>query len=225
MSLIFPANAGPLVADASTVTNLNATGCAPAIIKALPNRIRVVDVIPAELDTGRIRGRKDAHRLQQLISAGLIDLVSLGDSGWDCFEELVSGPAAETLDDGEAATIAYAIEQASIAVSDETKATKLCGVRFPRVHLTSTVDMLLHPEIRRVLGEQAFSDAFFRSLLDARMAVSPRHYDDVLRIVGPERAAECLSLPKRLRTSAKVVSIPVEGQDQGTRFPPESQNV
>lgn len=224
MSLIFPANAGPLVADASTVINLNATGCAPAIIKALPNRIRVVDVIPGELDTGRIRDRKDADRLQQLISAGLIDLVSLGDSGWDCFEELVSGPAAETLDDGEAATIAYAIEQASIAVIDETKATRLCGVRFPGVSLISTVDMLLHPEIRQLLGEEAFGDAFFGSLRDARMAVFPRHYHEVLRIVGP-RAAECLSLPKRLRTAAKVVSVPVEGQEQGTLFPPESQIV
>lgn len=225
MSLIFPANGGPLVADASTVINLNATGCAPLILKALPNRILVVDVIPGELDTGRARGRQDADRLQQLIAAGFIDTVSLGDAGWEHFEGMVSGPAADTLDDGEAATIAYAAEQGAIAVIDETKATRICGVKFPAVQLISTVDLLLHSDVRLALGETAFADAVFAALRDARMAVFPRHYDVIVGIVGSERAVECLSLPKRFRTAAPKASVTDEGRVQGSLFPTESQNV
>jgi predicted nucleic acid-binding protein len=224
MSPVFPANGGPLVADASAVINLNATGCAPAIIKALPTRIVVVDVIPGELDTGRNRGRLDADRLQGLVAAGLVSLVPLGDQGWDYFEGMVSGPAAETLDDGEAATIAYAAEQGAVAVIDETKATRISGVKFPGVQLISSVDMLLHAEIRHALGEAAFVDAVFAALRDARMAVFPRHYDDILRIVGPERAVECLSLPKRIRTPASKPFLGVGRYSEGQLFGSDSQN-
>lgn len=225
MSLIFPADAGPLVADASTVINLNATGCAPEIIKALPNRIVVVDVIPGELDTGRKRGRLDADRLQSLIAAGLVELVSLGDQGWDHFEGLVAGPAADTLDDGEAATIAFAAEKSAIAVIDEAKATRMCGEKFPSVRLVSTIDVLLHAEIRLALGDAAFVDAVFGALRDARMAVLPRQYDDILRIVGPERAVECLSLPKRLRMPAVKPSVEVGNHSSGDLFGSGSRNM
>jgi hypothetical protein len=34
------------------------------------------------------------------------------------------------------------------------------------------------------------------------MAVFPDNLDDILRIIGPERAAQCPSLPKRFRPSA-----------------------
>src|SRR5580704_15824879 len=93
----------PLVADSSTVINLIATGCGPAIIAAMPNRILVVDVIPGELDTGRKQGHPHADALQELVAAGHIEIVPLGDTGWEHFETLVVGHAAETLDDGEAA--------------------------------------------------------------------------------------------------------------------------
>src|SRR2546423_1461595 len=106
----------PLVADTSTVINLIATGCAPAIIKALPNPIVAVDVIPGELDTGRQRGRNHADRLQELVDARHITIVSLGETGWLHFETLVAGPGPQTLDDGEAATIAYAAERGAVAI-------------------------------------------------------------------------------------------------------------
>src|SRR5688572_30708230 len=106
-SLIDPATF--LVADTSAVINLNATGCAMDIIRALPNRIVVVDVVAGELDTGRSRGRRDADLLNDLIAAGIVAQVSLGENGEQVFEQLVVGPAAMTLDDGEAATIGYAV--------------------------------------------------------------------------------------------------------------------
>ena len=46
----------PLVIDASTVINLNASGCAKEIVKALPNRLAVTHIVPGELESGRNRG-------------------------------------------------------------------------------------------------------------------------------------------------------------------------
>ena len=196
----------PMVADASTVINLIATGCASTIIGALPNPIVTVDVIPVELDTGRLRGRKDADRLQELVAAGHIEIVTLGDSGWAHFESLVAGPALETLDDGEAATISYAVEHGAAAILDEKKGTRICSVRFPALDLVSTVDLLLHPEVRLILGEEALGEAVFTALRDARMRVFPHHLDEVVRLVGQERASQCPSLQKARRASALLIA-------------------
>jgi predicted nucleic acid-binding protein len=192
----------PLVADTSTVINLLATGCAPTIIRAVPNRILVVDVIPSELNMGRLRGRLQADGLQELVAATHIEVVSLGETGWQHFETLVAGHAVETLDDGEAATIAYAAECGAVAIIDEKKGTRLCVSRFPEVGVISTVDVLLHPEVRLKLGDEALGEAFFEALRGARMAVFPQHFAEVLRLIGPERAVQCPSLPKGLRAGA-----------------------
>lgn len=196
----------PLVADSSTVINLIATGCAPTIIRAVPNPIVAVDVIPGELDTGRQRGRVHADRLRDLVTSGHIEIVTLSDTGWSHFETLVAGPAPQTLDDGEVATIAYAAEHGAVAIIDERKGTRLGASRFPSLGIVSTVDVLLHPEVRHKLGEAAFADAVFAALRDARMAVFPHHLEEILRLIGPERAAQCLSLPKSLRATAQKPS-------------------
>jgi predicted nucleic acid-binding protein len=193
----------PLVGDSSTVINLIATGCAPIILKALPNPLVVVDVIPGELDTGRQQGHPHADRLQELAAAGHIEIVALGDTGWQHFEALVVGPAGETLDDGEAATIAYAAERGAVAILDEKKGTRLCGSRFPTVGVITTVDLMLHPKVRLTLGNDPFAEAIFAALRNARMAVFPRHLEEIVRLIGPERAAQCPSLPKGFRASAQ----------------------
>jgi predicted nucleic acid-binding protein len=198
----------PLVADSSTVINLIATGCAPAIITALPNRIVAVDVIPGELDTGRRQGHPHADALQDLVAAGHIEIVPLDDTGWQHFEMLVVGHAWETLDDGEAATIAYATQCGAVAIIDERKGTRICAERFPDLGIITTVDVLLHPKVRLKLGERPFADAIFAALRDARMAVFPRHFDEVVRLIGPERAAQCPSLPKAWRVSAQKSAAP-----------------
>src|SRR5439155_26665314 len=120
-----------LVADAITVINLNATGCAESILRALPNRVAVVDVIPGELELGRRRGRRDTDLLNDLIVAGLVAVVQLDEASGQHFESLVVGSAAMTLDDGEAATIAYAVEHGAVAIIDERKANRICSESFP----------------------------------------------------------------------------------------------
>lgn len=188
-----------LVVDASAVINLNATGCVEAILTALPNRLTVVDVVPAELEAGRRRGRQDTHRLDALVNAGLVAVVTVGDAGAAYFEELLVGGAAETLDDGEAATIAYAVEHGGIAIVDERKANRICAVRFPQLRVASTVDLFAQEPVARALGREALSRAVLNALHLARMGIRPHHVEWVLALIGPEQAAQCPSLPRAVR--------------------------
>jgi hypothetical protein len=71
------------------------------------------------------------------------------------------------------------------------------------------VDVLLHPKVRESLGDEAFTDAVFAALRDARMAVFPHHLDEVLRLIGPERSVQCPSLPTAARL-ADSETLPIE---------------
>jgi predicted nucleic acid-binding protein len=188
-----------LLADASTIINLNASGCAQEVIKALPNRLAVVDIVPAELELGRTRGRRDADLLDDLIKGGLIERVELGEGAEGYFEQLVVGPAALTLDDGEAATIAYAVEHGGIAIIDERKANRICAQRFPTLQVASTTDIFMHPDVARAIARESLAQGVMNALQLARMRVLPHHVEWVLGLIGSEQAALCPSLPRAVR--------------------------
>lgn len=178
---------------------MNATGCAGRILQALPARIVAVDVVVDELEQGRPGGRPDADMLQELVAAGIIQIVTLNDRGMNHFEKLVVGPTAATLDDGEAATIAYAATNNAIAVIDERKATRICSEKFPEIQMVSTVDIMAHAEVRWSLGEDLLADAIFSALQRGRMNVATNHIPWVLKLIGSERAILCTSLPRSAR--------------------------
>ena len=188
-----------LVADASTVINLNASGCAREVLDALPNRFVVVDVVPVELAGGRQRLRQDSDLLSRLVDSNSVEIVRLDDGAAKDFEQLVVGAAALTLDDGEAATIAYAISQNAVALIDERKAIRICRERFPNLRVGCTVDIFAHPEVQRALGKDALSNAVFNALYQGRMRVLPRHVEWVVELIGAERAGLCMSLPSSVR--------------------------
>jgi predicted nucleic acid-binding protein len=190
-----------LVADASVVINLNATGCARAIISAFPARWAVTGNALAELVNGMRNGHDDARALQMLIDAGIVDLVSLGDTGGKVYETLIDGSALRTLDDGEAATIGYAHEVGGIALIDERKAMNLCADSFPELLVVPSVQLLLHETVVRALGPQGHIEAVIGALQKARMRVPPDQITQVVAIIGQKNAATCLSLPKAARVA------------------------
>jgi predicted nucleic acid-binding protein len=192
-----------LVADTSVAINLTASSSAPEILHALPYKIVIVDVILKELEIGRERERRDAELTNFLVRSKHLEVVSLGDDGWVHFEDLVTGAAAETLDDGEAATIAYALERSGVSVIDEDKATHICSLRHPSLLIASSLDLFGHPMVCEALGSERLADAVFSALQGARMRVLPRHHQWVFDLIGAERAALCPSLPRFLREPDK----------------------
>jgi predicted nucleic acid-binding protein len=188
-----------LIVDTSTIINLNATGRAAQIIKALPSRLVIEQTITEELEFGRLRGRSDADITERLVADGVIEIVRLATGGLGHFEVLTVGAAVDTLDDGEAATIAYALEASAIPVIDERKAHRICRERFPALRLVSTMDLLMHPSVEKALGLSELADAVFQSLISARMRVFTDHIDWVVNLIGLERASRCPSLPRNVR--------------------------
>lgn len=185
-----------LVADASVIINLNGTGHAADIIKALPQALFVTDNACVELEAGANRGHQDYARLLELIDARVVRRVSLGAAGMKVYETLIDGSTLRTLDDGEAATIAYAHEVSGIALIDERKARTLCAESFPNLDIVSTVELLLHDVVAAALGAERQADAIANALINARMQVSREHLETVRASIGPDRAAQCASLPK-----------------------------
>ena len=79
-------------------------------------------------------------------------IVRLDTVGLRHFSALVVGSVRDTLDDGEAATIACALEHEATVLIDEKKATRLCAERFPHLTVGSTVDLFGCVAVRAVLG-------------------------------------------------------------------------
>ena len=195
-----------LVLDTSTVININATGRAADIIRLLPFRVVVVDVVSGELDDGQDKGRHDSAKLRALIDSGVITSVSMKEEALDHVEGLVVGPGPETLDDGEAATIAQALAMGARAIIDERKAVRICAKRFPALRLGCTVDLLAHARIAAALGPTAMADAVHRALVQARMNVLPHCMEWVVSLIGNARASTCASLPDHVRREARARS-------------------
>jgi predicted nucleic acid-binding protein len=189
-----------IVADSSAIINLNATQCAAEILRALPERVIVVDIVVGELEDGRRKGRSDADMLAELRKDGLVEIDGLGNPGNVLFERLVVGPASATLDDGEAATIAYAVEHSLGVVVDDNKARRICREQYRELPIRCSVEIFQHPSVQNTLGRDRLSSAVLKALQTARMRVFSEHMGWVIDLIGDNNAACCRSLPRRNRS-------------------------
>lgn len=189
-----------IIADASVAINLKATGRAMEILGALPFDIAITDNVEAELLEDSRSGRKDAALLAELVEAKRVRIVSLNQAALEVFGGLVAGSTTETLDDGEAATIAYAVTHGAVPVIDERKGRRICNQRFPGVRVLSTAELFMEPAVEAALGRDALSDAVFQALHTARMRVLPDYVTWVVTLIGTDRALQCPSLPQWARS-------------------------
>jgi len=187
-----------LVADTSVIINLNATGRASEILRALNIMLQASVVVKDELVVDRNNGRHDSGLAADLVAGGLLEFHDFDLDGEGLFESLVMGSAEATLDDGEAATLAHAISSGLPAVIDERKANRIAAERFPDLKLLSTADLLSSEILIASLGAEAVAAAVFNALRDARMAVPEVHHLWIVDLLG-ERVLDCRSLPASLR--------------------------
>lgn len=195
------------VADASVWINLAATRCAEQILGFYGEPFDITRTAWFELERGRAKGRQSADQIAALENAGLIRVVDLDPQDEELFLELVGGPGAQTLDDGEAATLVYAHRIETTAFIDERKATSLAAARFPSLAICTTLDLLLAPAVRSGLGDVRLGDALYGALIAAKMRVAPCHVEEVVKSIGHDRAKTCTSLPIKAR-SALDAGIP-----------------
>ena len=189
----------PLVADASLWIALAATVCAAEIVVAMARPVIITDMVRNELERGRPKGRGTADAVATLIASGHVKAVRLSEPALEIYASLVIGRASETLDDGEAATIAMATALDGAAVIDERKARRIAEGRFLAMELRCTAELLLSPQMISALGKARCADALFAALRDTRLRVPSRFLDVVAEAIGQDRMRNCPSLPARTR--------------------------
>ncbi len=190
----------PLVADASVWINLVAGGRAVDVLRALAMPTVIPSIALGELERGRDKGRSAYAGITRLIAAGYVTVIDLPEAAENSYLSLVAGRASQTLDDGEAATLALALHLGATALIDERKAIGIAAARFPDLTVATTTDLLLSALVRSVMDADTLAAALFASLTQARMRVPDHLFDDVCDCLGSDRARLCLSLPARVRT-------------------------
>ncbi len=186
-----------LVLDASVIINLLATNYASTILNAIPNPIIVTDNVIREIELCAVNGRVEHKKLSELIHNKILNRVELSGIALEHFFDLVSGSAAASLGDGEAATLALAHSNGFTAAIDEKKATKISSQRFETLKLISTVDILSYEPVRISIGDRILSNATLQALKYARMQVRDSQFDWIESMIGCENVGLCPSL-KRL---------------------------
>ncbi|MDW9378028.1 hypothetical protein NKZ03_00205 [Sinorhizobium meliloti] len=191
-----------LIVDTSVIINLNATGQAAEIIRAFGVMLRASTVVRDELIGDRFGARNDAEMAKKLVDEGLLKYVELDDQGELIFASLVSGSAAESLDDGEAATLAVGAVLGHTVVMDERKAQRIAGERFASMQIITTADILCSERVVADLGTAQVGNLIFNGLIGARMFVPERHHGWVASLLGA-RIVQCHSLPASLRQATR----------------------
>lgn len=185
-----------LVLDASSGLNLLGTGRAPEVLRAFPHEVIMTKVAAGEVGRDPLEGTPGDVVLGRLQTAGLLRIDVLSDTAYLHYLELVGAPSPDGLDDGEAATVAYAAEVGAVPVLDERKGTRI-AIPLCASPPICTLDLLSHPRLRTELGDAGVADAVHSALLHARMRVPQEFRAWVVDLLGADRLRECSSVPKR----------------------------
>lgn len=190
-------NETPLVLDTSVLINLRASTHGRRILDALPHDIIVPKEVAHELEKAPGQMKDDLNFLRKLVNNGNVQIVIMGEEELNFFATLVSSPVS--LGDGEAATIAIAQNRNMSLILDDgrgrTKAEEIMPHRTPGW----TLDLLRHPSVLEQLGDADAVEALYLALWDGQMRIAEKHCDNVVALIGINRAKECISLPNYKR--------------------------
>jgi hypothetical protein len=111
-------------------------------------------------------------------------------------QRLTANDLSEGLDDGEAATIAYAVAHsaATVPVVDERKATRIFRKRWSDRVAIGTMALISNDRILTSLPQEHLREAVYSALIHARMRVPNDSREWAIELIGMERAAACPSL-------------------------------
>lgn len=186
-------NLMPLVLDTSVLINLHASKLGREILDALPNTVVLPLIVATELENETSKKNGEYQFIQNLLASKTVSPTALREHENDIFKSLVSGN--DSLDDGEAATIAIAASRGFLPILDERKGRKKAQAHIPEREPGWSLDLFRHPKAMTKLGPALSIDALYYALRDGRMRIHESHCDHVVSLIGVQRALECKSLP------------------------------
>ncbi|WP_197706357.1 DNA-binding protein [Magnetospirillum sp. 15-1] len=186
-------NLRPLVLDTSVLINLHACTYGERILTAIPNDIIVPKIVAEELGHETSLRNGEQGFLHRLIATGTVALTTLTDEEYDIFHQLTS--CSPSLDDGEAATIAIAAMRHIFPVIDERRGRARASALMETREPSWSLDILRHPLVTSVLGDQTAIEALYLALRDGRMRIPSDSAEHVIGLIGMERSIDCTCLP------------------------------
>lgn len=190
-----------LVLDASSAINIITCGHSRALIESLPHELVITPNAIQEIHNGKLYGHNESDELTRLLDEMIIREVNLSSQATAVYHGLIQGSVLKSLDDGEAATIGYAIENSCLALIDEKKAINICRDIYPNLEILTTTEVLLHNSTLTAIGEIGQAEAIFNALTIGRMRVPNHLLQSVISMIGADRAGLCHSLPRPARQS------------------------
>lgn len=172
--------------DTSIIVNLQACTFGKQIIAAVPNPIVIAQITADELKPGTV----ERVFLDDLVTSNLVQLSELTDPEYLEYESLIT-----TLDDGESATIALSITRQIFPFIDERKGRAKAAERQAMLDPGWSLDLLRHPNVVAALVSPSDEDAVYLALKEGRMRIPEARVNDVISLIGTQRASECVSLP------------------------------
>ncbi len=191
----------PLVLDTSVIVNLSACSFGEQILRVVPNKVVVAKIAADEL----VVGKSESLFLESLVSNALVELTELTDDEFNTFGNLVGN-----LGDGESATIAIAINRQIFPIIDDRKGREHAANLQRDLEPAWSLDLFRHPHVTSHLGSPADVDAIYLALINGRMRIPNHATEEVIQLIGEERAKACVSLPKykkRFPISDKAIPI------------------
>jgi len=196
----------PLVLDTSVLINLHASTYGVRILDAVPNEILIPRVVADELEHETSRRNGENSFLFDLIDSGAVARVDLTEEEFYEFSVLTSG--SPSLGDGEAATIAVTKIRGLRCLIDEKKGRVRAKISMCEEEPAWSLDLMRHPQVVAALGSMQSIEALYLALRDGRMRVHDDHCNQVVDLIGTQRALDCRSLPgykiRRLNWQAKL---------------------
>ena len=144
-----------LVLDASVLINLLGTGQPEIVLRTLKREVIVEEITLAEVCLDPITGRSADQLLTSLRSDNLLGVAQMSDAAYEYFLALTGATPPDDLDDGEAATIAHAIDIGAAAVIDERKAVRVAAMFRRELPILASMDLFGRPS--RLMGSRRLS--------------------------------------------------------------------
>lgn len=183
-----------LVLDASACINFLGSGVIHQILAALARPVTVVSPAAREVLRDPFRFGKPGAPLSPCVEARLLAIAEMDATVLQTFVDLTAAPPPDDLDDGEAATIAYASHRKLVAVVDERKGLRIAGSAFPGLVVATSVDIFREERVLAALGRDRLAEAVYSACTTARMRIPRDDQDWVRDLVGTDRAAKCPTL-------------------------------
>ncbi len=162
-----------LVLDTSVIINLGFCRIGNQILQVIDNRFVITNRVAFEI-VGAVKGSIHAPSKkfkQELVDANILSVINLSLEEATFSDYLTK--MQDSIDDGEASTIALAAQRGFVPVIDEKRGRARASIELSNSTVGRSLDVILHPTVRSHFDESEVQEAVYFAMKNGRMHISP----------------------------------------------------